>query len=135
MKILCILSLITAFFTGTVFANKIGITLDKRNISEYGFKVDIQQKRTGYAVTIIFPIKNNHHLKIDAAELQMSDETDEGNNFSIPLKIYQGNDDELLKIYFFVGLKIIGKSSVRLAGISKEATLIYFINLKDYIKQ
>lgn len=135
MKILCILSLMIALFTGIVFANKIGITLDKQNIAEYGFKVDIQQKRIGYAVTIIFPLKNNHHLKIDAAELQMSNETDEGNNFSIPLKIYQEKDDELLKINFFIGIKILEKSSVRLAGISKEAALIYFINLKDYIKQ
>lgn len=135
MKILYMVSLIIALFTGTVFANKKAITLDKQNISEHGFKVDIQQKRIGCAVTIFFPIKNNHYLKIDAAELQMFDETDEGNNFSIPLKIYQEKDDELLKIYFLIGTKILEKSSVRLAGISKEATLIYFIYLKDYIKQ
>jgi len=135
MKTLSMLFLIITLLTGTAFATKIGITLDKQNISEYGFKVDIQQRRTGYAVAIIFPAKNDHHLKIHSAELQMSDEANEGNNFSIPLNIQREKDSELLKIYFFVGTKILKKSSVRLSGLSKEATLIYFINLNDHIKQ
>lgn len=129
-----LLLLLLLVFGSNVYATKVGQSITPQNASQYGFDITINNKDWAYEVTIKFPKKNDQHSGIGDARLQRYNADDKQNNLDIPLELYSGPDIKTFKLYFHAGTKVIEQSSIRLSGATENATIIYFIKLKEFMK-